>query len=399
MPTKTTYSTTNSLLFFRYCVCILGMLSLVSCNKTVDQGSRKSPVKERKRQEEEKAAAKVDQGDRKSPVKEQKKQAKAEEKQKKQEAPRREQEERRARLDESYRREERRRQEAPRREQEERRARLDEAYRRDEERRRQEAAREAEVMSAAAQQAPAARVQEDEDDNVEEVYTEYPATPSNANPPSTDPLPNDRPDIWQPPFVERAAKRSTGSDQETFFASLNIDKNKKPVYGKVVFGDLLQRYKESKPYDILDSIRKMPPTPAAAKLYDDLDQNDSLSEAYAAQRHVMVQSLAREFAQGHSLARAREPMPGAYIDFGYESLGEHMRVYDDELKDRCGNELLFYDGTHGYYPEVMGERLEIKEKIRDALQQLPIEDQEECLKLTLLSEQEEFLRGRDIFDD
>jgi hypothetical protein len=62
--------------------------------------------------------------------------------------------------------------------------------------------------------------------------------PSNANPPSTDPSPNDRPDIWQPPFVERAAtglsnqaiasaaKRSTGSDQETFFASLNIDKNK-----------------------------------------------------------------------------------------------------------------------------------------------------------------------------
>jgi hypothetical protein len=99
----------------------------------------------------------------------------------------------RARLDETHRREERRRQEAPRREQEERRARLDEAYRRDEERRRQEAAREAEVMSAAAQQAPAACAQED--DNVEEVYTDYRAMPSNANPPSTDPSPNDRPDI------------------------------------------------------------------------------------------------------------------------------------------------------------------------------------------------------------
>ena len=138
---------------------------------------------------------------------------------------------------------------------------------------------------------------------------------------------------------------------------------------------------------------------AVAKLYDAFDQNDSLSEAHAAQRCAMVQSLAREFAQGHSLARAREPMPRAYIDLGYASLGEHMRVYVDELKDRCGNELLFYDGTHGYYPEVMGERLERKEKIRDALQQLPIEDQEECLKLTLLSEQEEFLRGRDIFND
>ena len=88
-----------------------------------------------------------------------------------QEAPLREQEARRARLDEAYRREERRRQEAPRREQEERRARLDETYRREEERRRQS------VLPTAAH-VPAARVQENEDDNVEEVYTDYPAIPN-----------------------------------------------------------------------------------------------------------------------------------------------------------------------------------------------------------------------------
>jgi hypothetical protein len=75
------------------------------------------------------------------------------EERRRQEASLREQEERRARLDETYRREERRRQEASLREQEDRRARLDETYRQDE-RRRQEA--EAHTMASSAAPVPSA---------------------------------------------------------------------------------------------------------------------------------------------------------------------------------------------------------------------------------------------------
>ena len=105
---------------------------------------------------------------------------------------------------------------------------------------------------ASAAQAPAARAQEDEDDHVEEVYTDYPAMHANVSPPPTDPAPNEKPAGWQPPFVARAT--TTPNSQEVASAT-NIptvrdpeveercilppygtpfDINKKPTYGRVV---------------------------------------------------------------------------------------------------------------------------------------------------------------------
>lgn len=79
---------------------------------------------------------------------------------------------------EAPRREEERRRREANREVEERRARLDEAHRREEEERRKAEEQQAQVPTA---HESSASVQEDEDDHVEEVYTEYSSMPFNPS--------------------------------------------------------------------------------------------------------------------------------------------------------------------------------------------------------------------------
>jgi membrane protein involved in colicin uptake len=58
----------------------------------------------------------------------------------------------------------------------------------------------------------------------------------------------------------------------------------------------LEQKKEAERAALVQSVSEA----GSANFYDNLDQADSLSEAHAAQRHSMVQSLARELTQGHS---------------------------------------------------------------------------------------------------
>ena len=62
-----------------------------------------------------------------------------------------------------------------------------------------------------------------------------------------------------------------------------------------------------------DALVKTVSEAAVAKLYDALDQNDSLAEAHTAQRHAMVQSLARELVQGPSRVLEYEVIADGYL--------------------------------------------------------------------------------------
>jgi ankyrin repeat protein len=74
-----------------------------------------------------------------------------------------------------------------------------------------------------------------------------------------------------------------------------------------------QQEREEKKAADLEAFVKTVSEKAATKIYDDLDQNDSLSEAHAAQRHTIIRNLAREFGQSQSGALEHEVIVDGYL--------------------------------------------------------------------------------------
>jgi hypothetical protein len=117
-----------------------------------------------------------------------------------------------------------------------------------------------------------------------------------------------------------------------------------------------QQEREEKKAADLEALLEAVSKAAAAKLYDDLDQNDSLSEAHAAQRHTIIRNLAREFGQSQSGALEYDPV--LIINTGPYAFEPSEVIYRSDVYsyDCLTREITFRDGTSGYYPEALADR-------------------------------------------